>query len=231
MVDKASLPKAVSAVGDRIGLNYAVDRKKATRQYVESYQDASRLGYGKLKFSFYSLDESSTTKKSDSDRDGGGKRSKKKLVEAARNPLKLNSRIRKTLYRIDSEEKQKMRYTKFEQVHQLWLQYAGQVLADTQAGSDRLAVFRMDLHGCKLTCSASRNPNLVGSKGIVVQESRNTFLVISDRNRLLTLPKRESIFEFTVGESLFRIHGCNLLFTSQTRAKVKYKQKKSMVSI
>lgn len=230
MVDKASLPKAVSAVADRLSLNFAVDRKRATRQYVENYQDASRLSYDQLRFSFYSLDESSTAKKNDGE-DDAKKKKKKKLSEEARNPLKLNSRIRKALYQIDSEEKRNMRYTTFEQVHQLWLGYAGQVLADTRGGSDRLAAFRMDLHGCKLTCSASRNPSLVGSGGIVVQETRNTFLVITERNRLLTLPKRESIFEFKVGESLYRIHGCNLLFTSQTRAKVKYKQKKSMVGI
>lgn len=218
MLAKTPLPKSVSAVGDRIGLNYEVERKTATRKYVEDYQDASRLNFNKLRFSYYSLDESKTKK---------NKTVEKKKGSTPRNPLKLNSRIRKSLYKISNEEKKQLRYSTFEQVNELWQQYASQVLVE----NDKMAAFRMDLHGCKLTCSASKNPSLIGSRGVVVQETRNTFLVIRETNRLLTLPKRESIFEFNVGESLYRIHGCNLLFTSQTRSKVKYKQKKSMLSI
>lgn len=218
MQSRAPLPKAVNAVGDRIGLNYRIDRKAATKDYIEKTKQASRLEFDQLKNTFYSLTESRTKK-------GGDANSAVRF--AAKNPLKLSSRVRKSLYKLSDEEKRRLQYSTFEKIHELWKQYTAKVAKD----DDRMSVFRMDLHGCKLKCTASKNPTNVGSEGIVVQETRNTFLVITETNRLLTLPKRESIFEFKVGESLYRIHGCNLLFTTQTRSKVKYKQQKSLSDI
>lgn len=214
---RAQLPKAVNAVGDRIGLNYRIDRKAETRKYAAESQAATRLGFDQLKNTYYSLTESKTKKASGKGADNKAPR-RPKIV----NPLKLSSRTRKTLYTLSAEERQKLEYCTFEKVHELWLQYFNKVVND----GDLMGIFRMDLHGCKLKCTASRNPSLVCAEGIVVQESRNTFLIITVTNRLLTLPKRESIFEFEVRGKLYRIHGCNLLFTTQTRSKVKYKQMK-----
>lgn len=214
----APLPKAVNAVGDRIGLDYRLDRKLQTKKYIEETKEATRMNYDKLKNSFYSLTESKTKK---------NVKVKQSRLTRVKNPLKLNSRVRKELYRLTNEEKQQLEYSTFEKIHHLWQQYASKVVNE----GDIMSVFRMDLHGSKLECTASKNPSLVGAQGVVVQETKNTFLIIKQTNRLLTLPKRESIFEFKVGETHYRIHGCNLLFTTQTRSKVKYKQKKCLIDI
>lgn len=218
MFAKAPLPKAVNIVGDRIGLDYNINRKITTRRYVEESQKDTRIEFDQLKNSFYSLTESKTKKEPEN---------KKEIRERVKNPLKLNSRVRKALYKLSNEEKQQLRYSTFEKIHELWQQYAEKVINS----GDSMGIFRMDLHGCKLTCTASKNPTLIGSEGIVVQETRNTFLIIKQTNRLLTLPKRESIFEFGIGRKTYKIHGCNLLFTTQTRSKVKYKQKKCLSDI
>ncbi|KAI0247710.1 hypothetical protein BJV78DRAFT_1243463 [Lactifluus subvellereus] len=44
----------------------------------------------------------------------------------------------------------------------------------------------------------SRNAALVGASGIVVQETENTFKVVTRKNRLKVLPKRGSVFTFAV---------------------------------
>lgn len=216
MLARAPLPKAVNAVGDRIGLDYKLNRKLATHKYVEETQDQTRLDLEKLRNTFYSLSESRTIKKKSEDTDN---RSKTKLFNA-KNPLKLNSRIRKSLYKLTNQEKQQLRYFTFEKINQLWNEYAEKI----ESSSGLMGVFRLDLHGSYLKCTVSKNPTLVGSQGIIVQETKNTFIVIKQTNRLITLPKRESIFEFKIGENIYKIHGCNLLFTTQTRSKVKYKR-------
>lgn len=215
MFAKAQLPKAVAAVADRIGLDLSVDRKSVTRKYVEDSESSTRLDFDQLKNTYYSLTENRTKKASNTKKETTKRHSVK-------NSLKLNSRLRKSLYKLKEEEKRQLRYSVFEEVHKLWLQYIATILKMKNAST--MEAFRMDLHGCKLKCTASKNPTLIGCEGIVVQETKNTFIIIKTTNRLVTLPKRESIFEFKAGQSLYRIHGCNLLYTIQARSKVKVKQ-------
>lgn len=212
------LPKVVDMVGDRIGLDYSISRRETTESYVRQHD---RLDLTNLKYSSYSLSEGKTKKSS-------GETLKANRIVDAKNPLKLNSRLRKMLYKLSPLDKQQLKYKTMKEIHQIWLQYSEKVLSTSGDASN---IFRMDLHGCLLKCTASRNPTLVGAEGIVVQETKNTFLVICESDRVITLPKRESIFEFKIGDKLFRIHGCNLLFTVQARSKAKYKQQRSTSNV
>lgn len=45
-------------------------------------------------------------------------------------------------------------------------------------------LIKCDLHGAKVTVFASCNPSLVGQTGIVALETRNTFKIISEDNRI-----------------------------------------------
>lgn len=225
MAARAQLPKAVHAVGDRIGLEYGIDRKAELKKYIERNQDATRLDYDQLRNSNYSLNESKTkkVKTTNDQKTTSTNNNLKTQIKELKNPLKLNSKIRKQLYTLSHEEKQDLLYTTFERVHDLWKQYSSSVLSH----SDPMSLFRMDLHGCKLKCVESRNPNFIGLQGIVVQETKNTFLLIKESNGLVTVPKRECKFEFRVNDNEYVINGANFLYTSQTRSKLKYKKKKS----
>lgn len=217
MIANAKLPGPVHAVGDRIGLSYEKRGEKVARQYIEESKGSTRLDFGGLRKSYYSLDESRTSTKSPVT-------DKKGRLNEPRNPLKLNSKIRKQLYKITEEDKKQFKYCDFERVHELWLDYARKVCNVRN-------ILRMDLHGCKLTCTASKNPTLIGIEGIVVQETMNTFIVIKESNALVILPKRDSLFDFKIDNKLFRIHGCNLLFSAKKRTKVKYKDRRSVSDI
>lgn len=219
MADSYKQPKLICAVSKELGIDYTVDRRAATRSYIEKTEKDTRLSYEQLKNTFYSLNEARTTKKD--------QKPTPSRLATIKNPLKLSAHVRKSLYSLSNEEKRKLRYATFEKVHQLWKQYVTKVLSDR----DPMNIFRMDLHGCKLKCVASKYPTLIGIEGIVVQETRNTFMIIRPTNRLSTLPKLESLFEFSDGNNVYKIHGCNLLFTTQTRSKVKYKQNKCLLDI
>ena len=212
------LPKVVDMIGDRIGLNYNINRRETTEAFVVKH---GRLDLNNLRYSSYSLTEDKTKKSKD----------EPKTVNKlhVKNPLKLNAKLRKRLYKLSPLDKQKLEYKKMAEIHELWLGYSKKVVASN--GGDPSNIYKLDLHGCLLKCTASKNPTLVGSEGIVVQETKNTFLIIGKTNRLVTLPKRESIFEFKLDQQCYRIHGCNLLCTIQARSKSKYKQQRSTSSV
>jgi ribonuclease P protein subunit POP4 len=206
-----NLPKVVDMIADRIGLNYDIKRKEAAEKYLADNKGCSLLS---LKNSYYSLGEERTRKPNEK---------VTQIIRKVKNPLKLNANVRKQLYKLTPEEKQNIRYSDFEEINQLWSNYASTVLQN----KDPISIFRMDLHGCLIKCTASKNPTLVGTEGFVVQDTKNTFLIVKKTNRLVTLPKRESIFEFSIREKRYRIHGCNFLFTVQARTKLKYKQRRT----
>ena len=103
----------------------------------------------------------------------------------------------------------------------------------------------------------SKCPSYVGTKGIVLQESQNTFKIIEEDNRLksnntnnyryytysfspsslplLTLPllltaipKAHSVFSFELRGLLFNLHGNHMRFRSSERSARKFKDKTSI---
>lgn len=215
---EAHLPKVVDMIADRIGLNYNMKRKEAAEIYISKQ---NRLDLTNLKNSYYMLGEDRTRKGTSSDT------AAKIIQQSVKNPLKLNAKVRKQLYKLTPEERYQIRYSDFERINQLWQDYARRVLANHELTN----IFRMDLHGCLLKCTASRNPTLVGVEGYVIQETKNTFLIVKSTNKIVTLPKKESIFELSANRQRYRVHGCNFLFTVQARTKLKYKQKRCQSSV
>lgn len=209
-VAEKRLPKVVDMVGERIGLNYNIPRHDATEAYVSDHE---RLDLKNLRYSSYSLSESKTKKTNSSS-------NRTNISRQAKNPLKLNAKIRKSLYRISTIEKTSIKYSTMRDIHDIWVQYANKLLATTR---DSSIIYKLDLHGCLLKCVASKNPTFVMVEGIVIQETKNTFILVLKTDRIVTLPKRDSIFEFDIDDDRYRIHGCNLMQTVQARSKSKYK--------
>lgn len=92
-------------------------------------------------------------------------------------------------------------YEIYEPLAKMWQDYAKRVLGDgnmAQAG-DRL--LRMDLHGAFVEVSRSLDPGLVGVAGILIVETANTVLVITRRNKLVTVAKSCAFLRFSVGEN------------------------------
>lgn len=94
-----------------------------------------------------------------------------------------------------------MKYTDFVPIHELWIQYIEKQLQphlkkredgkfsvpevfESSYDNFSKTLMKSDFHGAKITVDSSCNPSLVGQTGIVAMETRNTFKIISQDNRI-----------------------------------------------
>jgi len=117
--------------------------------------------------------------------------------------------------------KEEARWDAFVPLHRLWLGYMSELLglpavprndlsslsspapvvaaaAMPRAAEVHLKLVKADFHGSIMTVRKSKNPALVGASGIVVQETENTFKVVTRKDKLKVLPKQGSVFVFAV---------------------------------
>ncbi len=95
----------------------------------------------------------------------------------------LNAKQRKQLFDISKDN---IKYETFEKINHLWHKYIDSVIDEIHSKTDEIKLIRADFHGSYLIVSAAINPSLVGIKGFVVQETKNTFKIINKQNRLLS---------------------------------------------
>ncbi|KAI9507872.1 RNase P/MRP, p29 subunit [Russula earlei] len=152
---------------------------------------------------------------------GAGARRKRMEGEADRararakgEKMKMGRReaAEKGVWRLRKEE---ARWDAFVPLHRLWLGYMSELLglaADPGEGSSVEAAMphaadvhprlvKADFHGSIMTAlkvRKSKNPGLVRLSGIVVQETENTFKVVTKGDKLKVIPKQGSIFVFAV---------------------------------
>ena len=69
----------------------------------------------------------------------------------------------------------------------------------------------------------SRCPSYVGLKGIVIQETQHVFRIVTEEDKVKTIPKAHSIFSLVVGDQLLSIYGNHFLMRSSKRATHKFK--------
>lgn len=106
-----------------------------------------------------------------------------------------------------------LKYIDLVPIHELWLQYiekqlqpylkkrddgklsAPEVYESTYENFSR-TLMKSDFHGAKIIVESSCNPSLVGQTGIVAMETRNTFKIISQDNRIRSMSIFWNIFFF-----------------------------------
>eukprot|EP00043_Microstomoeca_roanoka_P011062 m.104424 g.104424 ORF g.104424 m.104424 type:complete len:245 (-) comp15077_c0_seq2:86-820(-) len=124
-------------------------------------------------------------------------------------------------------------YETFMPLHELWKQYMQSILSyqDEQRASIpamQQALVKADLHGCLLVVVKSKRPTLVGQGGIVIQETENTFRIITPANCIKVLPKLDSIFSFQLGKYTFSIFGNHFRIKPVERITRKFKSKQTI---
>ncbi|XP_049838588.1 ribonuclease P protein subunit p29 [Schistocerca gregaria] len=130
-----------------------------------------------------------------------------------------------------------LKYSDFCPLHSLWKQYfssyidisflkeSGFTAEPTDKHWDHVSrlLMKADYHGCLLTVTRSRCPSLVGKQGLVVLETKNTFQLVTIENRLLIVPKMNSIFTFTLSSFTFTIYGKHFCIRPSERSAKKIK--------
>ncbi|XP_032826888.2 ribonuclease P protein subunit p29 isoform X1 [Petromyzon marinus] len=148
---------------------------------------------------------------------------------ASGRPLSSRERRRLGLFDIRPENQ---RYALFLPLHQLWLQYIddlfGGLKSTTRSEQIQMKMLKADLHGAIITVEKSKCPTYVGTTGIMIQELKNVFKIITKDDKLKVIPKRKSIFAVAFGGFVSHIYGSMFCMRSSERSAKKFKAKGSV---
>lgn len=117
--------------------------------------------------------------------------------------------------------KDKLSYASFVPIHLMWRDYFRGLVRDQVTEHSRL--LKAEYTGCFLTVAESRCPSYVGARGIVVQETKNVFRLITERNVVRTVPKAHTAFAFELDGRIYKIYGSHFRVHSFERMKAKFK--------
>lgn len=121
------------------------------------------------------------------------------------------------------------RYELFLPLHELWRQYIIDLCGGLNERSSPQTVqqklLKADLHGAILTVVRSKCPSYVGTTGILVQEFKHVFKLITKEDSLKVIPKRNSVFGVEVNGFVSHIYGNKFKQRASERSAKKFKMR------
>ncbi|KAF7846077.1 hypothetical protein BT93_L5319 [Corymbia citriodora subsp. variegata] len=156
-------------------------------------------------------------------------------------PLSAKQKRALCIYEIPADQR---KYSIYEPLYQMWCKYIRDILnlektAHVMPMSAGPMLASADYHGALVEVVRSRCVGRVGTKGIVLKDTKFTFEVINSRNEFKTVPKEHTIFRFkvplaveadaslgetTVARSLtFELHGSQFQNRAPDRANKKFR--------
>ncbi|KAL8621699.1 hypothetical protein ACOMHN_024670 [Nucella lapillus] len=145
---------------------------------------------------------------------------------------KLTNRERKDL-KVFSIPKDNQSYSQQLVLHDAWKQYMDELIPSDRplsAGEAQNAsqkILKAELQGSILTVQRSKCPSYVGLTGIVVQETRHTFVLVTPGDAVKSVPKMNSVFALELNGHVFTIHGNHFKVKAGERSSRKFKSKPS----
>ncbi|KAJ2375265.1 RNase P/RNase MRP complex subunit [Coemansia sp. RSA 2607] len=141
--------------------------------------------------------------------------------------VKLSARAQRQM-RVYEIPKEAHRYCLFEPLNGMWNAYVQKLLGDKPSGGVDLGrLVKADMHGAELHVVRSKCPGFVGVGGIVAQETKNVFRLVTRDDRLVTVPKARCVFEirFAWTPAKCVVYGDQFAFRASERAARKFKPK------
>ncbi|XP_078368475.1 ribonuclease P protein subunit p29-like [Oculina patagonica] len=143
-----------------------------------------------------------------------------------RKEMSAREKRRRGIFKISPKNQ---RYDMYLPLHELWKGYMQEMLNLTSGNSNLKIMYpkllRADYHGCILNVSQSKCPSYVGTCGILLQETKNAFKIITKDDKLKMIPKAHSVFTFELEGFMFTIHGNHFRYRSSERSARKFKPK------
>ncbi|KAK8211830.1 hypothetical protein IWZ01DRAFT_433281 [Phyllosticta capitalensis] len=152
-------------------------------------------------------------------------------------PLSAKQKRALCLYEIPRERR---KYSLYVGLHAMWCAYMREVLglgegAYVTAASAGPKLVSADFHGALLEVVRSRCVGRVGFRGIVVKDTKFTFVVVTPADEVKTVPKEHTIFRFELPlvehpaedgpkPLVFELHGSQFENRAPDRANRKFKQ-------
>lgn len=119
-------------------------------------------------------------------------------------PKPLSSRARRVIEKTENDKgtQKKVAYATFVPLHRLWLGYIREVLGaqDLRTGGANAAVklTAADFHGALVEVTRSACVGRVGTRGIVVRDTRFVFEIVTPKNEVKMVPKDGSFFRIEI---------------------------------
>ncbi|XP_010215171.1 PREDICTED: ribonuclease P protein subunit p29 [Tinamus guttatus] len=130
------------------------------------------------------------------------------------------------LFEIEPEER---RYALFLPLHELWKQYIRDLCyglkPDAQPQMVQGKLLKADLHGAIITVTKSKCPSYVGITGIILQEMKHVFKIITKDDKLKVVPKLNNVFSLEIDGFISYIYGSKFQFRASERSAKKFKLK------
>ncbi|GFR70095.1 ribonuclease P protein subunit p29-like [Elysia marginata] len=163
------------------------------------------------------------------------KRQSKQRIKVSRSVLTKSSSYERRKLSKELTTRSTQKYSTYLPLKTLWTSYIEDLLQVdlsklTTSVFPSLAqkMMKADLHGCPLRVRKSKCPSYIGVEGIVIQETRNMFTLITTGDRVKRIPKANSVFTTVLGNAVFTIHGNHFLVRPGERAAKKFKTKPSI---
>ncbi|ETE58291.1 Ribonuclease P protein subunit p29, partial [Ophiophagus hannah] len=143
--------------------------------------------------------------------------------------LSAKQRREMRLFEIAPEQQ---RYEMFIPLHELWKQYIRELCnglkPDAQTQMIQTKLLKADFHGALVTVTKSKCPSYVGITGIILQETKYVFKIITKEDRLKVIPKRNNIFSIEMDGFVSYIYGSRIQFRASERSAKKFKGQGTM---
>ncbi|KAM6154330.1 ribonuclease P protein subunit p29 [Erethizon dorsatum] len=153
---------------------------------------------------------------------------RQKRKEKKKKSKGLSARERRDLQLFDIKPEQQ-RYSLFLPLHELWKQYIRDLCnglkPDTQPQMIQAKLLKADLHGAIISVTKSKCPSYVGVTGILLQETKHVFKIITKEDRLKVIPKLNCVFAVEIDDFISYIYGSKFQLRSSERSAKKFKGK------
>lgn len=213
----AKLPAETLQIADRIGLT--TNAPDVTQHLLSSVRDINES-----LSSYYSVKQVEEKLQLST--------SRSKRVGIKKDKKRLTSKERKELYKLKSKH---INFDLLLPLYDLWKDYMTNVLQSIKNAGDLMKLIKCDYHGALMTVVAAKNTSLVGLTGIILQETKLTLKLVSENNRVSTIPKSGCIFAFEspIDGRIYKIAGSHIALSPvlRTRAKLKCRNKKTECNI
>ncbi|XP_028596094.2 ribonuclease P protein subunit p29 [Podarcis muralis] len=119
------------------------------------------------------------------------------------------------------------RYEIFVPLHELWEQYIRELCnglrPEAQPQMIQAKLLKADLHGALITVTKSKCPSYVGITGIVLQEMKHVFKIITREDKMKVIPKLNNVFSLEIDGFISYIYGSKIQFRASERSAKKFK--------
>uniref|UniRef100_A0A8C4RUZ0 Ribonuclease P protein subunit p29 n=1 Tax=Erpetoichthys calabaricus TaxID=27687 RepID=A0A8C4RUZ0_ERPCA len=114
-------------------------------------------------------------------------------------------------------------------LNELWKQYIRDLCNGLSPESNpqmiQSKLLKADFHGAIVTVTKSKCPSYVGTTGIILQETKHVFRIVTQHDRLKVIPKRNSVFTVEIDGFITHVYGSKFQLKSSERSAKKFKLK------